>query len=638
MRIGMTLSHLEYEYSQRLLEGVKRYIQETKNDFLVFSSEEPESNESEFAYQEWAVSKFLNRQNLDGVIIPTATLSRFVTEKVAHAMVKEIDRKLPVVSIVSPVENIPSLIIDSEKAFKNLVRHMIEEHQRKRLLIIAIDAESEDIRQRLRFFKEVLAEKNLELPDSHILYASYTVESAVDVLASRYPDKESIDFDAVVCVIDELAMGAIKYFFELGVSVPEEVCVSGFDNTLRSIYSYPSLTTIDQNIPDQTYTAAKLLTDRINGKKIDMLNTIYSRCCFRVSCGCLDQGSKYICKTDSGELVPKDRDFYSTAYNSFFVHNMQNAKILDFIDDLHSGITLENLSYRLNRYMKYFNIGQSAICLYRAPVEINRHQGFVLPAEARVFYASDEKTGEKIINSTEYFDCSEKLLPGNMLDKFKGMHVVRILYNGNLQYGYMIVSTGNYGSTEYMMIYSLIAKLVSSAWEVSSLEEKNKRLSMLSKTDELTGLLNRRGFMFLGQQSLSIAVDSGKSGLVIYGDMDGLKSINDTFGHEAGDRAILAEVELLKKTFRAADTIGRLGGDEFAIVSISLSLDVFERLKQRLDSLCEEWNNTTTEPFRISISLGAAVFDCDNFNLEALLDKADEEQYKVKKLKKASRR
>lgn len=58
MRLGIILAHLEYEYSQRLLEGVKKYVEETGIDFLVFSSAEPESDESEFAYQEWAVSKF----------------------------------------------------------------------------------------------------------------------------------------------------------------------------------------------------------------------------------------------------------------------------------------------------------------------------------------------------------------------------------------------------------------------------------------------------------------------------------------------------------------------------------------------------------------------------------------------------
>lgn len=635
MRLGITLSHFEYEYAQRQIEGIRKYVEDTGDNFLIFSTEEPESDESEFAYQEWAVSKFFNRSNLDGIIVPTATLSRFVTEKKAVEIVKKLNEELPVFSIVSKVEGIPSLVIDSEKAYKHMVEHLIVEHGCKKILMFAIDAESEDIRQRLTFFKEVMEEHGLEVPEDHILYGQYTVESAVEVLQKKFPTRESVDFDAIVCAIDELAMGAIKYLTELGLSVPEDVCVTGFDNTLRSIYSYPSLSTIDQNIPLQTYGGAKFLADMIQGGNVEPLNTITSTCCLRESCGCLEQGSKYVSRLADGQLIPKDRDFFSTAYNAFFVHGMQNIRILDFIDELHSGLSLDALSRRLDRYMNCFNIKKSAICLYRTPVEVFRHDDFNLPDEARIYYASDDEHGLKIIDSRNYFDCSKSLLPDGHLDFYDGINIVRVLYHGRVQYGYMILSIGSYGTTEYMMIYSLLAKFIASAYEVTTLAEKNKKLSILSKTDELTGLLNRRGFMLMAQQELNLAADIGKSGLVIYGDIDGLKKINDTYGHAAGDRAIVAELELIKRTFRVADTIGRLGGDEFAIISISLSLEVFENLKKRLEDLCDEWNRTSKEPFKISISLGAAVFDSQNFNLENLLKQADEEQYKVKNAKKA---
>ncbi|MBQ0040027.1 MAG: GGDEF domain-containing protein [Treponema sp.] len=638
MRLGMTLAHLEYEYSQRLLQGVRQYVEETGNPFFLFSTEEPESTESEFAYQEWAISKFINKVNVDGIVIPTATLSRFIKEENALKIVGNLEKEIPVVSIVAPVPDVPSLVIDSEEAFKNLVRHLVDEHGRKNILLMAIKAESEDIMQRIRFFREVMEEKKLDFPEDHILYASYTIESAEEALAKRYPTKESIDFDAIVCVIDEIALGAISYMFNLGVDVPEQVCITGFDNTLRSVYCYPSLSTIDQSIPQQSYLGAKILTDRINGKKVDMVTKLHSRACYRVSCGCLTQGDPYVCVTDKGEKILKNRYFYEAAFKSFFVHNNQNVSIMDFIDDLNSGLSLDALSRRLDRYMKMFNMKRSAICLYEKPSEINRHEEFELPDRARVFYAYEDGVPEhKTVNSEEYFDCSKALLPDYMLKDVKGLNVVRILYHGNLQYGYMILSLGDYGGTEYMMIYSLLAKFIASAYEVSSLSAKNRKLSLLSKTDEMTGILNRRGFMLVGQQNISLAADVGKSGLVIYGDMDGLKKINDTYGHEAGDRAIIAEVELLKKTFRAADTIGRLGGDEFAIVSVSLSLEVFEKLKKRLDDLCDEWNRTSGEPFKLSISLGAAEFDSQEFNLENLLNKADDEQYKVKHAKKAER-
>ena len=151
------------------------------------------------------------------------------------------------------------------------------------------------------------------------------------------------------------------------------------------------------------------------------------------------------------------------------------------------------------------------------------------------------------------------------------------LYHGEYLYGYMIFRHGSLESFIYTLFCSVVAKSICSAYEVSKrrdenllLSKKNTDLSILSNTDELTGIFNRRGFMKVAQNELKAAVEAHKKGLVIFGDIDGLKRINDTYGHDAGDRAILAEVKLLKKAFREADTIGRLGGDEFGILSISV--------------------------------------------------------------------
>lgn len=635
MRFGIPIPHLEYEYSQKLLEGVKQYVKDTGNDFLVYSSKEPEARESDYSYQEWSIVKFLNKNNIDGAVIPMPALSRYVGEKKMADIVKDFSSQFPVVSIVSQVDEVPSLIVNSEKSFKNLIEHLIFEHGRKKILFMGIDCQSNDIRDRLVYFREVMEKRNIEIPEHHVIYADYTFLSATETMQRHFPTRDSVDFDAVVCVTDELALGAMTYLTSLGFSVPEDICITGFDNTIRASYSYPSLTTIDQNVPRQCYTGIKILEDKVTGKNVNLLNVIHSECSFRASCGCLPKNSNYIFRKQDGTYVSRNKDFYSNAFSALFLRNDQNIRILDFIEELQSSLSLEVMCSRLEKYLTSFEINHCALCLYEKPVQIEEGDAFELPSKARIYYASDNNSSHKVIDSKEYFDCEEKLLPGDMLDSFKGVSIVKTIYHGKLQYGYMILSLGSYDCSEYMIIYSLLSKFISSAYEVSQLELKNNNLAILSKTDELTGLLNRRGFMYAAQQELNIAAGIGKSGLVIYGDIDGLKYINDTFGHDAGDRAIKAEVELLKKTFRAADTMGRLGGDEFAILSISLSKRTFEKLKEKLDELCADWNRNTNEEFKLSISLGAFEFDSKNYNLTHLLKLADMELYKIKREKKA---
>ncbi|HSF75009.1 MAG TPA: diguanylate cyclase [Microcoleus sp.] len=156
----------------------------------------------------------------------------------------------------------------------------------------------------------------------------------------------------------------------------------------------------------------------------------------------------------------------------------------------------------------------------------------------------------------------------------------------------------------------------------------------LSVTDELTGLYNRRGFFLLADQQLKIARRTQTSYFILFADLDGLKKINDTLGHEMGDRVIVDAALILKQTFREADIVARLGGDEFALFipnfSGNSSTNFHERLQENVDRF-----NQKSERAYISISLGVEFGDLNNeVLLEHLLAKADKLMYEHKRTKR----
>jgi PAS domain S-box-containing protein len=103
---------------------------------------------------------------------------------------------------------------------------------------------------------------------------------------------------------------------------------------------------------------------------------------------------------------------------------------------------------------------------------------------------------------------------------------------------------------------------------INDLKKMEERLRTLSITDELTGLFNRRGFFTLADQQIKLA-NRHKTGIfMLYADLNGLKMINDKFGHKAGDLALIDMAKLLKKTYRESDVVARIGGDEFAVIPI----------------------------------------------------------------------
>ena len=164
-------------------------------------------------------------------------------------------------------------------------------------------------------------------------------------------------------------------------------------------------------------------------------------------------------------------------------------------------------------------------------------------------------------------------------------------------------------------------------------------LLALSLTDELTGLCNRRRFFVLTEQCLKIATRTKKRSMLLFIDMDDLKWINDHYGHNEGDQALIGVADILKKTFRESDIIARIGGDEFVVLLESTD-ENSETLLTRLHENVKDYNVKRSQ-HTLSISLGTAQFDPEHpISIDELLSKADALMYaqQRKRREKESRR
>ncbi|MGZ9164482.1 MAG: GGDEF domain-containing response regulator [Anaerolineales bacterium] len=171
--------------------------------------------------------------------------------------------------------------------------------------------------------------------------------------------------------------------------------------------------------------------------------------------------------------------------------------------------------------------------------------------------------------------------------------------------------------------------------KVSELERANERLRSLSLTDGATGLNNRRGFMILATGLLKFARRAGYHLYLLYIDMDSLKHINDTFGHAAGDTALIHFAHILTETFRDSDIIGRLGGDEFVILIADATESDLVSMKVRLQSNVDAYNLQSVDGYTLSFSLGVIRIDLNSTDtMEELLAQADAAMYKHKQSRK----
>ena len=170
---------------------------------------------------------------------------------------------------------------------------------------------------------------------------------------------------------------------------------------------------------------------------------------------------------------------------------------------------------------------------------------------------------------------------------------------------------------------------------------REQTLRAISLRDELTGLYNRRGLLELADHQMRVAERERRGFTLVFVDMDDMKQINDTLGHQQGDLAIVDTAALLRATFRASDILGRLGGDEFAVIVPDPDVPPFEDGEgdvqvacARLHEAVERHNNTAGRSFRLSLSVGVSRFDPTTpRSMEALLDDADREMYAQKRVK-----
>lgn len=222
--------------------------------------------------------------------------------------------------------------------------------------------------------------------------------------------------------------------------------------------------------------------------------------------------------------------------------------------------------------------------------------------------------------------------------------IVADLYTADTQYGIALLEPA---SEAFFKDFELVTYQLSSVVRtldilkkqdelLKELHTRNLALDKMSKIDSMTMVYNRRGFYLAAEELIGRPENQGKSFIICYADMDGLKKINDTYGHLEGDYSINLLADCLKFAFGSDAVIARMGGDEFAVIC-PLSENVSaEQVRKRKEEFVKDFNDSGKKPYFFDVSMGLIECPCsDTFDLSSLLSKTDEILYTEKSQKKA---
>lgn len=189
-----------------------------------------------------------------------------------------------------------------------------------------------------------------------------------------------------------------------------------------------------------------------------------------------------------------------------------------------------------------------------------------------------------------------------------------------------------------MVLFPLLFFLVMKPFRayIAELEAMEVKLNEDVITDGLTGLLNRRGLFTIGEKQCELANRNDFDLNFVFLDLDGMKTINDKYGHLEGDEALVDIACILKNSFRSSDIIGRIGGDEFTVIVAGVSEINYSLVTKRLYENLNAHNAKTDKPYKLSVSLGVTRYShkkpCSIDELYSIADRLMYEQKRKKNL------
>lgn len=613
-------------YHQQILAGAHQEAVARDVNLLVMVAGNPENTQTtEFANT--LCYDYPKAGRLDGIILATATLAprggiHWILESIAPW------RHLPIVSIGEDLVGIPSILISNADSFERLVEHLLTDHGFRNPAFVSGPPSARDAIQRLDVFIRSLTAHGIDYSENRVHFGQFILSDGEAAVRSFW-DERKLNPDVVICANDGMAFALIHALQKRNIRVPEDVAVTGFDDQPFSPWLESPLTTVHQPIRESGVAAVAQICGMIEGvasKGGASKNTLLrTQPVIRGSCGCPVTGEPQR-QAHVGEVLASmiradnDRNIVYTL-GLFGKHYKDSGSP-------HGNAAIEN------RLLSCLGIGCWYLSLWDSP-ELG------LETLSRMHIAWEN--GERIHLPADGLSFPEKqILPDSFGVNYRWTNLLQILGDGPTALGTLILSYDPDMRDRYEMIRTNLSGSISSMRSRLHLERLNRslmaagqQLEQLSLTDELTGHYNRRGFMTHGNRQIAYCRRQKESFWIFFMDLDGLKTINDTYGHDEGDQALRGFGAVLRRAFRETDLIARLGGDEFIILFPDSDPAAASLVHERIDALIGEKNGELAVPWKLAFSMGDAFSaDGDTATLDELMQEADRVLYTEKSRKK----
>lgn len=632
--VAVCVTGYNWECESRIIYGLYKKCMELDINLLAFATlmRKPELNSDRILPEsiirgETEIFSLINYDLIDGIVLMGDTI---IDEDTIRKIVKcARSRNIPVVNVNDPNHDIGSGVFASDKeGMEYVMRHLIDVHGFTRINFIGGFPGNPQTEERLAAYKKILTEHDIPVEESRIAYGEFW-KKAADCTAEFLKADEIPQ--AIVCANDTMAFFCMDQIKEHGLRIPEDIAVTGFDG-IKDCEAYkPALTTVRQDHEQMGEAALDIIMKAWEGEKSPECVYIESKLVVNESCGCVIENHT------------AKKDFYTERYREMNDYMAFNTYILEMNTRFASASTSAELYTDVVRGAEFFSLNRLYLCICS---NVENGKGVYDPDEIRPKFIGLSDTmvsmlefGHNIPVGTEF--PSAELVPESILDGEKAVFFAfSPIYFKDTFLGYLAYEpTGIEGNGDFFITWiTSISNNAGSFYMKNELEYVVAELENLYIRDPLTGLYNRRGMSRLGKHLIESAKYSGGSITMICADIDGLKPINDVYGHEAGDNAILQTAKAIDSSVPEGSISVRTGGDEFCII-LDCGEEKTEEYIAGINAYLDEYNRSSGLPYKVGCSCGSYSISAEKIiSIEDMMKTADENMYRTKAEKKAGRK
>ncbi len=622
----------EAAHERRVIKGMIGQCLKYDYNLLVFCAmTHAEFNRRQYARGESNIYSLANFDHFDGVVIDTTNIFADRAGRTLKMLKDEIGRHsgLPAVALEMSIDGLKLISNRNEEILREMCRHVIDVHGKKDICILTGQKGNEVAESRLEVFLDEISRHGLKVSEEHIVYGDFWYTGG-DRLARDIASGRISKPDAVICASDHMAIGLIERLRRSGFEIPEDLIVVSFDTVDEGRWCEVVLSSFDANDACAAASAVDYIRSCIEPDK-ELLP--YDEDISRV----FNPGMSCGCATSVFDMVNTIRhNIHSPSYNLATIHENQTYNIGMLMESYvfesftGTGTPDECLGkicdsvYLLKPFLNY------RLCLKDS--WLNPDDGFDegYPDRMRIVVSSDNagKVSYGTLSDKDLFDIGMMIpLLFEPHDEPSVYFFSPVHFNGSAL-GYSVLNRSMVDYQPVDLVYRNWLRFVNNALEMT--RSKNQLLN-LSAHDAMTGMYNRRG-METGMAKLFADADKDESIYVSVIDMDGLKSVNDNYGHKEGDFSLKTLSRAIYESAEGNEICVRAGGDEFFVIGIgNYSDDVIESRIARFEEILEEMNARSNKPYKITASIGCVIRDYQpGLNIDQLLGIADREMYEYK--------